>query len=93
MIKLKIDVTKIKKEHIFEGKKGKYLSLTLLDNKDGRDQYGNDGFVVQQLSKEAFDSGERGAILGNWSKVEPKEDKPQAPVQYDNADDDSDIPF
>lgn len=66
MQKLKIDVTKIDKTALFEGKKGKYLDITLFENRDGTDQYGNDGFIVQEISKERRDKGEKGPILGNW---------------------------
>ena len=53
-----IDVTKINKEWLFIGKQKpdgsqpKYLSLTIRKNKDGRDQYGNDGMVIQDVPKQ-----------------------------------------
>jgi len=67
MIKLKIDCKKISKEDLYEGKKGTYLDAVLMNNKDGRDQYGNDGFIVQDLGKERRLAGEKGPIIGNWS--------------------------
>ncbi len=70
MIRLKIDVTKIDKTAIHDGKKGKYIDLTLMDNRDGRDQYDNDGFVVQDLGKERRLAGEKGPILGNWKDLD-----------------------
>jgi hypothetical protein len=88
MISIKINVTKIKKEYMFKGEKGTYLDLTLMDNKDGVDQYGNSGFVVQSLPKEARDWGERGDILGNWKhvgKAAPVQNKQDAFV--DGGDD------
>ncbi len=72
MISININVTKIDKTAIVTGEKGKYLSLTLHDNKDGPDQYGNNGFVTQDLGKERRLAGERGAILGNWKDLTPK---------------------
>lgn len=66
MQKLNIDVTKIDKSEIFEGKKGKYISLTLFENRDGPDQYGNDGFIIQEISQKRREAGEKGPILGNW---------------------------
>lgn len=69
MIAINIDVTKIDKTALYDGKKGKYLSLTLRENKDGRDKYGNDGFVTQDIGKERRAKGERGAILGNYKTI------------------------
>jgi hypothetical protein len=81
MIVLKIDVTKIEKERLFVGKTGaKYLDAVLFDNKDGEDQYGNLGFVVQSVSKEEKERGERGPIIGNWKEVGAKQ-KPSQPQQ------------
>jgi hypothetical protein len=69
MQKLNIDVTKIDKSELYEGKKGKYLSLTLFENRDGTDQYGNDGFIVQDISQKRREAGEKGPIIGNWKHV------------------------
>ena len=78
-IELNIDVTKIDKAFIYEGKKGKYLKLTSFIDLDEKDQYDNNGMVTQKVSKEAQDAGQKGAILGNsrifW------QDQGQAPVQ------------
>lgn len=65
-LNIKIDVTKILKEHLFTGKNGaKYLDLTVWQNRDGVDQYGNSHMVVQALPKELRDQGQKGPILGN----------------------------
>ena len=56
-IKLKINVTRILKEHLYEGKNGKYLDLVAWPNKNGPDQYGNTHMVCQELSREARDKG------------------------------------
>jgi hypothetical protein len=69
MIIAKIDVTKLDKAHFFKGTKGIYADLVLIPNKDGVDQYGNDGFVSQGVSKEAREKGEKGVIVGNYKKV------------------------
>lgn len=100
MITLNIDVTKIDKTAIYDGKKGKYLALTLIENRDGTDQYGNDGFVTQDLGKERRLAGERGPILGNYKNLD-KASKP-SPSQHQQAkanayqpdeDEDDEIPF
>lgn len=95
MIVAKINVTRILKEHMFKGKAGTYLDIALHENKDGPDQYGNDGFVTQSVSKEAREAGEKGPIIGNWKKLETRQQAPgpaaaQA-VQGDAAEDD--VPF
>lgn len=63
MISVNINVSKIDKAHLYEGKSGKYLSLVLWESPD--DKYGNDYRVVQGVSKEARAQGVKGAILGN----------------------------
>jgi len=69
IIRAKIDVTKISKNHIYVGEKGKYIDITLLENRDGPDQFDNDFMVVQDLGKEARERGEKGPILGNGKFV------------------------
>lgn len=65
-IAVKIDVKKINKDDLYAGKKGTYLDAILIPNKDGQSDYGDDGFVVQGVTKEKRDAGERGPIIGNW---------------------------
>ena len=97
----KIDVTKIDKTQLFQGKTAKYLDLIFFENREGPDQYGNDGYIVQGVSKEARDRGERGAIIGNWKRMKPKQAKPQpapakaAPDKLNPAPEppEDDVPF
>ena len=103
MQRAKIDVTKIDKTGIFEGKKGRYLDLTLIENKDGTDSYGNDGFIAQELSKERREAGEKGPIIGNWRHLEKRgggSSKAPDPLSKQglkqtslNPDDSSEYPF
>ncbi|MDH4318207.1 MAG: hypothetical protein OEV64_07430 [Desulfobulbaceae bacterium] len=65
----KIDVTKIDKAHLFKGKSGTYLDISLIENRGGTDQYGNDGFITQGVSKEARAVGVKGPIIGNWKTI------------------------
>lgn len=89
----KIDCTKIDKAFLFKGKAGTYLDIALIPNKTGRDQYGNDGMIVQSISKQARQEGKRGPILGNYVEMESKQEKqPKKSVPLDNLPDD-DIPF
>ena len=98
IIKAKINVTKIEKAKLFHGEQGVYLDFTLLENKNGVDQYGNHFMIVQDVSKEERESGVKGAILGNAKKLEPRGQpaprqagKP-APVAGDEPPD-GEIPF
>jgi len=75
-IKLKINVSRILKEHLYEGKNGKYLDLVAWPNKNGPDQYGNTHMVCQELSKAARDAGEKGPIIGNLTL--PEQEAPPA---------------
>lgn len=97
MIIAKIDVTKLDKSHFFKGQKGIYTDLMLIPNKDGGDQYGNDGFVSQGVSKEARDKGEKGKIVGNYKKIhrpEAPQAKPAAKTKVPHEpDQDDDVPF
>lgn len=69
MIIAKIDVTKMDKAHFFKGAKGIYADLVLLPNRNGTDEYGNDGMVTQGVSKEAREKGQKGPIIGNYRKI------------------------
>ena len=71
MIKLKIDVKKVLKEHLFRGEKGTYLDCALMERQD---EYGNDGYIVQDLPKAVRDKDPdaRGPILGNFRIFETK---------------------
>lgn len=64
IISVRIDVMKIDKAKLFKGEKGTYLDVVLL-MRDGVDTYGNNGMVVQQVTKEERAAGVKGAILGN----------------------------
>lgn len=64
-VSLKIDVTKIDKDRLFKGQKGTYLDATVFVDIDEADQYGNNGMITQNVSKEERQAGTRGEILGN----------------------------
>lgn len=93
MIAVKINVTRIDKSAIFEGKSGKYVDMLLMENKDGTDQYGNEGFVTQGISKERREAGEKGPIIGNWRRLKTaKAQAPKANAESYEAPSD-DVPF
>ena len=101
IIKTSIDLTKIPKDKIIDGKKGKYLPITITLN-DALDQFGNQGPVIVSQSKEEREGKVDKVYLGNvqvvWSNGEnvpaaPRDGGP-APVQQaavQTADDD--LPF
>ena len=94
-LKITIDVTKIDKSAIYEGKKGKYLSLVVWPNRNGEpDEYGNIAIVRQDMGAER--KGEPSPILGNVKPLRKRQDTP-APApkqtlkqQWDDADE---VPF
>ena len=89
----KIDVKKIDKTALFIGAKGTYLDGAFMDNKDGVDQYGNHGFITQNISKERRDAGERGPIIGNWKwgKDARKESAPVRDESHARRDNEGDF--
>lgn len=62
MITLKIDVTKLDKKRFFQGTKGLYCDLILIETPNG--QYG-DYMVKQSISKEERAANVQMPILGN----------------------------
>ena len=69
---LKINVSKIDKNRLFVGKKGKYLDAVVHLDLDNLNEYGNNGMVTQSVKREERLSGVRGEILGDakivWSE-------------------------
>ena len=95
-ISIKIDVSKIQKERIFKGAKGNYIDLTTFIDVDTQDQYGNNGFISQSVSKEERAANVQTAILGNAkvffndSSQQQPQSQPQQQSQQpvdDNFDD------
>ena len=89
MIKLKIDVTKIDKAKLYVGQKGTYLDAMVFLN-DEVDQYGNNGMIVQSVTKEEREQGIKGAILGNSSEFVKAQQAPQAQAPTQEQ---GDLPF
>ena len=99
IIKASIDLNKIPKDKIFIGKKGKYLPITITLN-DEVDQFGNQGPVIVDQTKEEREAKVAKTYLGNvkvvWTNGDnvdaaPRTDQPQqaAPV----AQPADDLPF
>ena len=65
MITGSIDCAKIDKELMFTHADGrKFLDIVLFESREKK--FGNDGMIVQGISKEARDAGKKGNILGNY---------------------------
>jgi len=93
MIKYKIDVTKIDKALLYKGEKGTYLNGVLLENKNGPGEYGDDGFIVQDVTKDMREKGIKGPIIGNWRHLQTKSTPAPKPAPATSAAEDDDIPF
>ena len=95
LLNLSIDLTKIDKSKIIEGKKGgKYYNLTVSIN-DQKDEYDNDVSAWDSQTKEERESKEQRKFLGNgrvlWStSQESKQPKQEETKQSDKNDD---LPF
>ena len=68
IIKTSINLNKIPKDKIIEGKKGKYLPVTITLN-DELDQFGNNGPIVVSQTKEERETKTEKVYLGNVQVV------------------------
>lgn len=82
IIKTSIDLTKIPKDKIIDGKKGKYLPITITLN-DEPDQFGNQGPVVVAQTKDERDAKEAKVYLGNVQVVWTNGDNVSAAPRQD----------
>ena len=100
IIKTSINLGNIPKDKIFKGKKGQYLPITITIN-DEVDQFGNQGPVCVEQSKEEREAKEPKTYLGNvrvvWTNGEnvdtaPRDEQATAP-QPATVPPDEDLPF
>ena len=75
-ISININVDKIDKKRLFEGKKGRYMDLVLFETPDS--EYGD--YMVKQRGEK----GERMPILGNAKYFKPRGTKGGAPRDEDD---------
>ena len=98
IIKASIDLNKIPKEKIFVGKKGKYLPITITIN-DELDQFGNQGPVVVEQTKEEREAKAPKTYLGNvrvvWTNGENVDTSSGAPLKETTpkTEVEEDLPF
>ena len=67
-LNVRINVSRIDKSKLYKGEKGVYLNMTTFVDLDQEDDYGNNGFISMEQSKEQRDAGEQSVILGNVKK-------------------------
>ena len=89
IIKANINLNNIPKDKIYHGKKGKYLPITITIN-DELGNYGDNGPIIVEQSKEERAAKTDKVYLGNVKVVEPAQaaaPPQQAPPMLD------DLPF
>ena len=100
IIKTSIDLNEIPKDKIYVGKKGKYLPITITLNNEP-DQFGNQGPVVVEQTKDERDAKAEKTYLGNvkvvWTDgnnvdTAPRDNNQSAPAPAPAAAD-ADLPF
>ena len=102
IIKGSINLSEIPKDKIVEGKKGKYLPISITIN-DEVDQFGNFGPIIVDQSKEEREAKVAKKYLGNCKVVwtdgvfpEPNRDNQTAPTPQNKPQAvaaDPDLPF
>lgn len=99
IIKVNLNLNEIPKDKIYKGKKGSYIPLTITIN-DEVDNYGNQGPVVVEQSKEEREAKAPKVYLGNvkvvWTNgnnvdAAPRDNAQPAPAP--TAVEDNDLPF
>jgi hypothetical protein len=78
IVKASINLNAIPKDKIIQGKKGKYLPITITIN-DEIDNFGNQGPVVVEQSKEEREAKEAKTYLGNVKVVWTNGEFPSPP--------------
>tara|TARA_R110002072_G_scaffold218546_2_gene376327 strand:+ start:256 stop:567 length:312 start_codon:yes stop_codon:yes gene_type:complete len=100
IIKANINLNDIPKDKIYKGKKGNYLGVTITIN-DEVDQFGNQGPIVVEQTKEEREAKVAKVYLGNvkvvWTNGDnvaaaPRDDQRQAAPQL-TQELDEDLPF
>jgi len=100
IIQASINLSNIPKDKIIDGKKGKYLPITITVN-DEFDNFGNQGPITVAQSKEERDAKEPKTYLGNvkvvWTNGEfpqpaPREGQHQQQAKKQAVQED-DLPF
>ena len=100
IISASIDLTKIDKAKIYEGKKGKYYPITVVLN-DEPGQYGDSGYIMTEQTKEERDAKAQKQYLGNvkvvWTNGQnvatAEKQGVQQSIEMQTASSEPDLPF
>ena len=101
IIKASINLSEVPKDKIINGKKGKYLPIAITLNNDA-DQFGNQGPIIVEQTKEERDAKAAKTYLGNvkvvWTdgnnvNAAPRDNSNMSPSFTAPAVDDGDLPF
>ena len=95
LLSVKIDVTKIDKSRLFQGKKGTYLDADIWIN-DEQDKFGNDASVSMSQTKEEREAKAQKIYIGSARKVFGWDDAPvskAAPASEQEDDEEDSLPF
>lgn len=93
LVAVSIDLTKIDKTRIVEGKNGgKYVNLTLSIN-DNEDQYGNNVSLWQSQTKEEREAKENRLFVGNGKSLWSGGNDRGKDVRKQLEPQDSDLPW
>tara|TARA_R110000823_G_scaffold53592_1_gene131882 strand:- start:44 stop:358 length:315 start_codon:yes stop_codon:yes gene_type:complete len=101
IIKANINLNEIPKDKIYKGKKGSYLPITITIN-DEVDNYGNQGPIVVEQTKEERDAKVAKVYLGNikvvWTNGDnvsagPRTDQPTQSQPQSFVPQSDDLPF
>ena len=100
IISASIDLTKIDKAKIYEGKKGKYYPITVVLN-DEPGQYGDSGYIMTEQTKEERDAKTQKQYLGNvkvvWTNGQnvttAEKQGVQQSIEMQTAPSEPDLPF
>tara|TARA_R110002020_G_scaffold53123_6_gene148977 strand:+ start:2982 stop:3293 length:312 start_codon:yes stop_codon:yes gene_type:complete len=100
IIKASINLSEIPKDKVITGKKGKYLPIVITLNDDA-DQFGNQGPIIVDQTKDERDAKAQKTYLGNvkvvWTNgtnvdAAPRDNMPPAAKPQSNVVED-DLPF
>ena len=98
ILKTSINLSDIPKDKIIDGKKGKYLPITITLNNE-KDKFGNDGPVIVEQSMEERQAKAQKVYLGNakvvWTDGQVPQPTPRdgQPQQESASVANDDLPF
>ncbi len=101
IVKGSINLNMIPKDKIIQGKKGKYIPVSITVN-DEEDQFGNFGPIIVDQTKEEREAKVAKTYLGNvkvvWTNGDnvnaaPRTDQPQQQAQPAKQEVEDDLPF